>query len=115
MVELILPGSGAQLVSLLMQRRGRPTRLKLNCGGEITAWNCVWGMEYGREWEHLTLNISPRMADAAAVLVSAADVLFASDPDSGRRLYERPIENAGARTPASSPSESVQPRDWIGT
>lgn len=89
MVELILPGCGQTLVCLLMRRRGRPTRLKLNDGGEVTAWNCAWGMDYGREWEHLTLNMSPRRADADMAFVSSADVTTASDPDSGASLYER--------------------------
>lgn len=90
MVELILPGCGQSLVHLLMRRRGRPTRLKLNDGGEVTAWNCAWGMDYGREWEHLTLNMSPRSASANATFLSSADVIAASDPTSGRTLYRRP-------------------------
>ena len=90
MVELVLPGCGASLVSLLMRRRGRPTRLRLHDGAEVTAWNCAWGMDYGREWEHLTLNMSPRLADAATAFVSSADVVAASDPESGDPLYERP-------------------------
>ena len=88
MVELILPGCGASLVRLLMRRRGRPTRLRLSGGAEITAWNCAWGMDFGREWEHLTLNMSPRLADAATAFVSTADVVAASDPESGRALYQ---------------------------
>ena len=89
MVELVLPGAGASLVELLMQRCGRPTRLKLRDGVEVTAWNCAWGMDYGREWEHLTLNMSPRRSGAKAAFVSSADVLAASDPESGAGLYER--------------------------
>lgn len=89
MVELVLPGSGAALVSLLLERRGRPTRLKLSSGAEITAWNCAWGMDFGRDWEHLTLNMSPPLPRGEAAFVSAADVINASDPESGQALYRK--------------------------
>jgi len=89
MVELVLPGAGAALVSLLVARRGQPTRLKLTSGAEITAWNCAWGMDFGREWEHLTLNMSPRLRSADAAFLSTADVVAARDPADGRMLYER--------------------------
>lgn len=89
MVELILPGCGASLVRLLMRRRGRPTRLRLSDGAEVTAWNCAWGMDFGRDWEHLTLNMSPRLTGVGAAFLSSVDVLAASDPVSGAALYER--------------------------
>lgn len=97
MVELVLPGCGARLVSLLMRRRGRPTRLTLCNGSELTAWNCAWGMDFGRDWEHLTLNMSPRLAGTQAVFLSSADVLAASDPENGASLYTASeTQNAGA-------------------
>ena len=100
MVELVMPGSGAALVRLLVRRRGKATRLRLNDGAEVTAWNCAWGMDYGREWEHLTLNMSPRSPLAEAAFLSARDVVSAVDPVDGAALYERPgpseNENAGA-------------------
>lgn len=100
MVELVLPGAGAALVSLLTVRRGRPTRLTLSSGAEITAWNCAWGMDFGGEWEHLTLNMSPRLPRAEAVFLSAADVIDACDPESGVSLYR------GHTTPSHSSSPS---------
>lgn len=91
MVDLILPGQGAPLVRLLCGRRGRPTRLHLADGRQITAWNCAWGRDHGRDWEHLTLNMSPRRADAETAFVSTADVLAASDAESGDDLYARAV------------------------
>ena len=91
MVELILPGCGASLVRLLMRRRGRPTRLRLSGGAEITAWNCAWGRDYGRDWEHLTVNMSPRRAGAETAFVSTADVVAACDAESGADLYARAV------------------------
>lgn len=90
MVELVLPGAGAALVALLMARRGQPTRLRLRNGAEITAWNCAWGMDYGHDWEHLTLNMSPRRAGAETIFLSSADVMAACDADGGPLLYQRP-------------------------
>lgn len=91
MVELVLPGAGAPLVRLLASRHGKPTRLTLRDGAEVTAWNCAWGMDYGRDWEHLTLNMSPRLTEADTAFVSTADVVVASDPESGRALYQLPL------------------------
>lgn len=89
MVELILPGCGARLVSLLVQRRGRPTLLRLTNGAEAMAWNCVCGRDHDKDWEHMTLNMSPRVPDAPVVFLSAAQVATAADPESGTILYER--------------------------
>lgn len=104
---------------LLCGRRGRPTRLHLNDGRQITAWNCAWGRDHGREWEHLTLNMSPRRADAETAFVSTADVMAASDVESGADLYARGSETTKRR--GTNPGVSIvsapadQPRDWIGT
>jgi hypothetical protein len=101
MVELILPGCGASLVRLLMRRRGRPTRLQLSDGAEVTAWNCAWGMDFGRDWEHLTLNMSPRLVDADIVFVSSAEVLVASDPENGAALYRNQTTPSHSSSPSS--------------
>jgi len=89
MVDLILPGQGAGLVQLLGQRRGRPTRLRLRGGREVLAFNCAWGMTYAADWEHLTLNLSPRVQAAPVAALSSAEVITAEDPDTGALLYRR--------------------------
>lgn len=87
MVDLILPGQGAGLVRLLGQRRGRATRLRLRGGRDVLAFNCAWGMDYAAEWEHLTLNLSPRVSAAPVSALSSAEVITAEDPDTGGLLY----------------------------
>ncbi len=89
MVDLILPGQGAGLVRLLGQRRGRATRLKLRGGREVVAHNCAWGIGYAAEWEHLTVNLSPRVPTAPVAALSSAEVLAAEDPETGALLYRR--------------------------
>jgi hypothetical protein len=100
-VDLILPGKGRRLVRLLAGRRGRPTLLRLTDGREVTAFNSVWGRDWGAEWEHLTLNLSPRVAGAEVRTVSAEQVVEARDLD-GRLLHRRPAHEKGAR-PAPRP------------
>lgn len=86
MVDLILPGKGRRLVRLLARRRGRPTVLRLADGREVVAWNSVWGRDWNAEWEHLTLNLSPRVIGAEVGTLSTRDVRAVIDAESGRRL-----------------------------
>ncbi len=96
MVDLILPGRGRGLVRVLAARRGRATTLRLIDGREVTAWNCVWGRDWGAEWEHLTLNLSPRIAGATVETVSTRSVVEARDEE-GRALHRAIGHEKGAR------------------
>ena len=107
MVDLILPGQGAGLVRVLGQRRGRPTRLRLRDGRDVVAHNCAWGMDYAGVWEHLTVNLSPRVPGAEVASLSSADVMVAADVATGCTLYARGGE-AGAR-----PSHSRSPGSGV--
>ena len=62
----------------------------------MTAWNCVWGRDWGAEWEHLTLNLSPRMDGATVETVSTRSVVEARDPE-GRLLHRVTGHEKGAR------------------
>lgn len=101
MVDLILPGKGRRLVRLLAARRGRATTLRLADGREVTAFNCAWGRDWDAEWEHLTLNLSPRVPGAEVRSVSAEEVVEARDAD-GRVLHRRGAHEKEAR-PAPRP------------
>ena len=56
-------------------------------GRDLLAFNCAWGMDYAAEWEHLTLNLSPRVPAAPVSALSSAEVITAEDPDTGALLY----------------------------
>jgi len=88
--EAISPGRGATLVKLLLERTGIPTTLHLEDGAHIVAHNCAWGRDFGNDWEHLSLNVSPEIEGVAFEVVSGGEVAEIIDPASGEVLYRRP-------------------------
>ena len=85
----MVPGSGIELVELLERRDGRLTLLELADGRTIRSFNIAAGRDLGDEWEHFTLNISPRIEGEDVDWLSTADVLTARDPDESKLLYRR--------------------------
>ena len=84
------PGRGFPIVRLLEQRAGRPTELLLRDGTKVTAHNIAWGLDPGEDWEHLSLNIAPRVPGAAFEFVRTCDVSRIVDPATGEVLFRRP-------------------------
>jgi hypothetical protein len=85
----MVPGRGIELVELLERRDGRLTLLELADGRTIRSFNIAAGRDLGDEWEHFTLNISPRIDGEDVDWLSTADVVAASDPDGSEPLYRR--------------------------
>jgi hypothetical protein len=51
----IKEGAGASLIRVLVDRRGRPTVVRLANGTEFTTLDgAAWGRDYGDLWEHVT-------------------------------------------------------------
>jgi PAS domain-containing protein len=64
--------------------------LCLDDGTQIVAHNSAWGRDFGDEWEHLSLNVSPEIVDIDFEFVSAREIAEAVDTASGEVLYRRP-------------------------
>lgn len=87
--DSITPGLGASLVKILMDRASLPTLLYLDEGRQIVAYNCAWGRDFGSDWEHLSLNVSPEIENTNFEFVSTGEIVRATDPGSGLVLYHR--------------------------
>jgi hypothetical protein len=51
--------------------------------------NIVYGRDYGDEWEHFTINVSPAIEGETTDWVHASDVESALDPDTSEPVYRR--------------------------
>ncbi|MBE7209810.1 MAG: hypothetical protein INR65_02235 [Gluconacetobacter diazotrophicus] len=81
-----IPGRGSLIVNLLQRREGRPTLVELSNGRLLDIRNIVWGRDPGDNWEHVTINVSPPVADAVPDNISTRDVARIIDPASGSIL-----------------------------
>ena len=78
-----------QLIEVLEARDGQLTLLELANGTTFRSFNIAYGRDYGDEWEHFTLNISPRIEGEVVEWLSSGDVRTALDPQTAEVLYRR--------------------------
>ncbi len=76
-----------QLIDLLRERDGRPTRVILRDGQLLTVLNIAWGYDMHDEFAHVTTNVSPFVEGSNIDFFYTSDVLAVSDPDSGDELF----------------------------
>ena len=85
----LVPGRGIELIELLESRGGQLTLLELANGTTYRSFNIAYGRDYGDEWGHFTLNISPRIDGEFVEWLSSGDVRAARDPETAEVLYRR--------------------------
>jgi hypothetical protein len=88
------PARGSLIIDLLQHREERLTLVELMNGQLLSIQDIAWGRDPDDEWEHVTINFSPRRPDVAPDYFSTRDVSRILDPDSGSILM---VENAGPR------------------
>lgn len=83
------PGRGFPIVRLLEERMGQPTEVVLRDGRAIVVHNIAWGLDPGEGWEHLSINVTPRVPGARFDFVRTSEIARVVDPATGEVLFGR--------------------------
>ena len=82
------PQEAQKALDILLARKGEWSLVVLNSGKEIRVLNCVYGLDMGADFAHVTTNINPSPGQASPVDFFHTDELVKiSDAASGRRLW----------------------------
>jgi hypothetical protein len=86
----LVPGLGAELVAILLDRRHTLTLIRYHDGQEELVHNAVMrGRDIGDLWEHIVLEPEPPIPGGGSIFLQLSCVLCLIDPETGAVLAEQ--------------------------